>query len=149
MSEPLRFTVYGEAQGKGSMRAFMPKGSKYPVMTSTNKSLKGWESAVAAAARSRATGQLLCGPLSLKVTFYLSRPKSLPKKFIDHVRRPDLDKLIRGATDALTKVVWADDSQLVTITAHKKYVEQQAETPRAEFEIVDLVPGLFPSEIGF
>lgn len=37
------------------------------------------------------------------------------------ITRPDIDKLIRGVADALTGVIFSDDSQIVTIVADKVY----------------------------
>ena len=120
---PLRtitFRATGVPQPQGSMRAFTPKGWTRPILTSANPNLNDWRHVVAGAApggvcfeRSRA--------LRLTLHFDLPRPKSLPKKTVDHVKKPDLDKLVRACKDALTKVLWADDSQVVDIKATKGY----------------------------
>jgi Holliday junction resolvase RusA-like endonuclease len=128
----LTFTVFGVPQPKGSTRAFVPKGWTRPIITSANPKNKGWQQLVAEAA-SRALdgrGQLFEGPVALSVAFYLPRPKSLPKRITDHLKKPDLDKLTRCAGDALTKVLWRDDSQVVRIVATKAYAEANA-SPRA------------------
>ena len=66
----------------------------------------------------------------------VSPPKSLPKKQIFHIKRPDLDKLTRAALDAMTRVIWRDDSQVVRIEALKRYTgAQHGEQPRVEFYI--------------
>lgn len=132
---PICFVVYGLALPKGSAKAFIPKGWRRPIITSSTKGLKNWEGSIRAAAQLVANGTVLTGPVLLTVTFYLPRPKSLPKKVVHCIRRPDLDKLIRGATDALTGVLWKDDSQVIDIQAGKRYAIEDA-TPRAEFEIV-------------
>jgi Holliday junction resolvase RusA-like endonuclease len=131
----IEFVVYGDALPKGSAKAFIPKGWSRPVITSTTKGLKEWEAKIAAAAQIKCDGILLTGPVTLEVRFYLARPKSLPKRTTAHIKRPDLDKLIRGATDALTGVIWKDDSQVTLVTAGKTYVATAAEAPRAEFRI--------------
>lgn len=46
--------------------------------------------------------------------------------------RPDLDNCAKLATDALTGVAWADDDQIVSLTASKDYTEDQ---PRTEIRI--------------
>lgn len=132
----IKFVVYGDPLPKGSARAFVPKGWSRPIITSATKGLKQWESKIAAAAGSQANGTLLMGPLTLTIDFYLARPKSLPKKTAHHIKRPDLDKLIRGATDALTGVIWKDDAQVYTVTATKAYAATEDEAPRAEFTII-------------
>src|SRR6185369_17739711 len=42
----IQFVVLGIAQPKGSARAFMPKGARFPVVTSDNRNLKAWERSV-------------------------------------------------------------------------------------------------------
>jgi len=64
---------------------------------------------------------LLDGPVSLSVSFYLPRPKSLRAKTKPHVTKPDLDKLVRSVKDGLTQIVWHDDSQVVEVRAWKAY----------------------------
>ena len=135
---PISFVVYGAPLPKGSARAFIPAGWNRPVITTATKGLKDWEHRIASAAQTVASGTLLTGPLMLTVAFYLTRPKSLPKKVTQHAKRPDLDKLIRGATDALTGVLWKDDAQVMTITATKAYTSTDNDAPRAEFEIVEV-----------
>lgn len=134
----LAFNAIGEPQAKGSLRAFTPKGWNRPILTSTNKGLKAWEGTVQMAAQWVADGTVITGPVVVTIRFFLSRPASLPKKIREHVRRPDLDKLVRGSLDALNKVIWEDDSQVVQITATKRYVSRPEEAPRAEFEIHEI-----------
>ena len=133
----IRFTVYGVPQPKGSTKAFVPKGWTRAIVTSTTKGLKGWEQQIAAAANAVASGVLLEGPLNVTIDFRLPRPTSLPKRVRQHTRRPDLDKIVRGACDALTQVIWKDDSQIVVLSVTKKYCIG-AETPCALFQIVPL-----------
>ncbi len=127
----LVFTVYGVAQPKGSAKAFVPKGWKRPVVTSDNPRNKGWQHLVAAAASQALElggGEPVFfeGPVRLSVAFYLPRPKKyLTAKTagepIAHVTKPDLDKLVRSVKDALTKVIWTDDSQVTELEAAKHY----------------------------
>ncbi len=70
-------------------------------------------------------------PISLKVTFYLVRPKSCPKKRILPVTRPDIDNLEKLVLDACNKFLWADDSQITTMMSRKRYGE-----PRIELEVI-------------
>ena len=134
----LTFTVYGAPATKGSTRAFIPKGWTRPIITSATKGLKAWESKIAAAAGAQANGVLITEPVVMTLAFYLPRPKSLKKGIVAHTKRPDCDKLIRGATDALIGIVYKDDAQIVSILATKAYVKTQDEAPRAEFHIATL-----------
>jgi crossover junction endodeoxyribonuclease RusA len=123
----LQFTVYGVAQQMGSKRAFTPKGWSRPVITDSNRNLKSWQQLVSEAASHAIQQQpasergLLTGGVRLTVAFYLPRPKSLPRRMTAHVKAPDLDKFVRGLQDALTNVVFRDDSQVVDLVAMKRY----------------------------
>lgn len=132
----LRLIAYGVPQPQGSAKAFMPKGARYPVVTSDNPQLKGWRQLVAAEA-SRAlqgTGQLLDGPVQVCAVFYLPRPKALKAQARPHVTRPDVDKLARAIGDALTGVVWRDDAQVVQWQVSKVYAGV-GESPRADIVV--------------
>jgi Holliday junction resolvase RusA-like endonuclease len=131
----LAFTVYGVPIQKGSARAFMPKGAKYPVVTSdTRRGLKEWERSIRDAAQTHA-GVLLVDAVRVSVWFVLPRPVSLPKKVRYHTKKPDIDKLARAVLDALTGVLWKDDSQVVQLTAWKSYQIDATDTPSAVIAI--------------
>ena len=59
--------------------------------------------------------------MSLEIEFVFARPKSLPKRVEDHVKKPDLDNLIKAFKDAAKGILWHDDSQVVQMTARKAY----------------------------
>ena len=103
------------------MKAFMPRGGRFPVVTADNKKTKPWRQAIidACLASDFAMAE---GPVSLEVAFYLPRPKSAPKSVQQPAKKPDLDKLVRAVCDALTAAgVWRDDSQVVRLTATKTF----------------------------
>ena len=81
--------------------------------------------------------KLITEAISLDLIFYLPRPKSLPKKVMKHIKRPDLDNLIKLVKDALTGIFWKDDSQIIMIIAEKKYCPVN-ETPRTRVEIEEV-----------
>lgn len=121
----LELVVYGVAQAKGSIRAFMPKGFNRPVLTSTNRNLAQWEALVRQEAQKHAPQTFFDGPVRVVLNFYLPRPQSLPRKVTHHMKKPDLDKLTRGILDALTPVVWRDDAQVVDVRATKHYQDDR------------------------
>ena len=54
------------------------------------------------------------GPVRLWVRFVLSRPEGAKvKRRPLPIKRPDLDNFLKGFKDALRRVVWMDDSQVV------------------------------------
>lgn len=61
------------------------------------------------------------GAISLECEFTFTRPKSLPKKVVDHLKKPDLDNLVKGIKDAMKGIIWKDDSMVVSLTARKVY----------------------------
>jgi Holliday junction resolvase RusA-like endonuclease len=139
----VRFTVPGVAQTKGSTRAFIPKGWNRAIITNDNPKAKNWQQRIAEhAANALALQQLqpfADGGVVLDVWFYLPRPqKFLMKKWahvdVPHTTRPDGDKLLRLAKDALSKVIWRDDSQVIDAYVHKRYV-RAGELPRAEITV--------------
>lgn len=129
----LRFTVYGTPIPKGSMKAYIPKGWKRPVLTHDNAKTKPWQEAVTWSARETLRGaKPIAGPVRVTVTFFLPRPKSTPRKVAYPVKRPDLDKLLRLICDGLTRAgAYRDDSQVVSVTAGKAF----GDVPGAEITV--------------
>jgi len=119
VSRSVTFTVVGIAQPKGSTRAFV-RGTR-AIITSDNPKVKDWEHGIASTARLVARDGLFVGPVAVRVCFALLRPVSLPRRVVAHVRKPDLDKLVRSVGDALTGVLYRDDAQVVELHARKVY----------------------------
>ena len=71
----------------------------------------------------------LIGALSVSLTFYRPVQKSISQSEIERrlsnrskpVVKPDTDNYIKSTLDALNGVLWHDDSQIVKITAEKRY----------------------------
>lgn len=63
------------------------------------------------------------GPIRLTLTFASIKPKSKPKKVRYWTTRPDLDNYIKLVEDAMNKIFWVDDSQIVEIQATKIYAD--------------------------
>jgi Holliday junction resolvase RusA-like endonuclease len=127
------FRVHGTPAPQGSKRAFITNGRA--IVTDVNPTaLRTWREDVKHAALDAMNGrQPFDGPVEVKVTFYLPKPKSV-KRELPHVR-PDIDKTTRSLLDALTSAgVFGDDAQVTDLHARKRY----AEIPGAEV-IVRLV----------
>jgi len=141
----LKFSVVGVPVPQGSMRSFVVRrkrdGKNVAVTTSDNKKTKGWRQTIANVAalelnRAENKGLFFTGSVELVVSFYLPRPKALLTKtkaaqFFPHIKKPDIDKLVRATEDALTSVVWGDDAQVTDLIARKRYVGAN-EFPRVE-----------------
>lgn len=122
------FFVAGVPAPKGSTRAFYVKALGRAVVTAANKNTRPWEQAVRAEAKLAG-----CTPTSAPVTvaliFCLARPKGhsgkkglRPSAPAWPAKKPDIDKLVRAALDALTGEAWNDDAQVVELVASKRYV---------------------------
>jgi Holliday junction resolvase RusA-like endonuclease len=59
--------------------------------------------------------------LHVSVTFFCRRPKSLPTKVLFHTKKPDLDQFVKLVLDACNGILFHDDSQVVSLTAVKRY----------------------------
>lgn len=81
-----------------------------------------WKRTIVAQVLSQLGGQpeIHEGPLALEMHFHLTRPKTLPKKVTQHIKKPDCDNLLK-AVDALKGILFRDDSQIVRIEATKQY----------------------------
>jgi len=75
---------------------------------------------------------LMTGPIRMVVNFYFQRPKShfgagrnagklKPSAPAYHICKPDLDNLLKFLKDCLNNFVWKDDSQVLELTAMKRY----------------------------
>jgi crossover junction endodeoxyribonuclease RusA len=110
-----------------------PQGSKNPWGGEANKNTRPWRAAVTAEAAAAMNGrEPLSGPVQMKVEFSFPRPKSHygTGRNADAVkqgapfyvtRAPDVDKLARAVADALTGIVYRDDSQISHLNVWKVY----------------------------
>lgn len=121
--QAVKFTVLGKPQPQGSIRAFMIGGK--PRLTSANAKMKPWRQEVGMMAlRSRPTASIYAGrhvPVCLRLDFWLAPPQKMPKGRIAPTAKPDSDKLARSACDAMTGILWNDDSQVVELYVRKRY----------------------------
>lgn len=110
-----------------------PKGSWRHVgngrMVSMAKGEKSWRKALQAAAEAGMQAPLVRrgDVVFVEVEFIMPRPKAR-KHDIWHATSPDLDKLLRAFNDALTGVVFEDDSVVAKTLATKKYAEKHQAT---------------------
>lgn len=112
----IRFEVGGVPQVQGNHRV-----NRSGYTYDTNRNLAPWREQIAWAAAA-ARCPLLLGPVRLEVVFWLPVPKSAPKRRrLEPIKRPDCSKMLRAVEDALTGVAYKDDSQIVMVTAAKRY----------------------------
>ncbi|HEY0838857.1 MAG TPA: RusA family crossover junction endodeoxyribonuclease [Vulgatibacter sp.] len=136
------FHVPGLPQPKGSTRSFKHRTTGRIVTRADNaESLEPWQTAIGW--RAKAAGvRLSRGPVEIDCTFIFARPKghfgargllrpSAPER---HLVKPDADKLLRAVLDALTKIAYVDDAQVVSAWACKRYATE-GEAPGVAIEV--------------
>ncbi len=118
----IQFEVFSLPQTKGSVKSFIPKGARWPVVTNDNVKNKAWAALVALKAQSVKPPALWRGPVRLALVFWLPMPRTIPAERKGWpTTRPDLDKLTRSVKDALTGIIWRDDSQVCVSEQQKRY----------------------------
>jgi len=144
--------VYGAPAPQGSIKPVAPRRKdgtrgRTVLIHETGPKVKAWRAAVlAAVGRADKLERFAAGqPVEVIVIFRMTRPladyragghlaDSAPA---EHVKRPDLDKLLRGLLDALADAgVLADDSQVCAVSATKVWCG--AGTGGAEVWVNDL-----------
>jgi len=127
--------VHGRPRAAGSKSAFLNKKSGKIIVTAAGKYQKSWmESVKYAAIEAGYNGKMLLeGPVHLTIYFHCLRPKGHFKKSGGLTKsarkyptvKPDLTKLTRAVEDALTGLIWRDDSQVVIQDTRKLYAQPQ------------------------
>lgn len=111
----------------------LPQGSKTAVLTPQGRlnllegkrgrraAFDAWRQLVKVLARRNVRREPCLGVVDVVLDFTFVRPKT--SKRLAPTVRPDLDKLARAVLDALTGVVFEDDSQVCRLDAVKDYGE--------------------------
>lgn len=132
----LKIFIAGEAvaQSRPRGRVVAAKGRAPFVQFYEEKKSAEWQEQVAVRCREQvaeipvdgtdeftlpASGRVL-----MTVRFNMVRPKSYPKTVIHHVRKPDIDNLVKALLDGLVKGRIIEDDNLVTdLMIQKRYIE--------------------------
>lgn len=126
----IRCFVEGDPRPAGSKRAFPDRsGRRKHVVVDACKGSRRWKHIVASTVILHHGRPLLDGPLELRLVFGMKRPRShfrsngeLRDNAPEYpIGRPDVLKLSRSVEDALTGVLWHDDSQIVIEHLEKTY----------------------------
>ncbi len=128
----MNLTVFGEPIPKGSTRAFVVNG--VAVTTNANPKTKDWERLIKGELQVARPGDIITGPVDVTLQFYMTRGKSVKRPY--PITKPDIDKLCRAAIDAMTGIVFKDDSQVIGLQAIKRYADGQGDFGRARVEII-------------
>ena len=129
----LTFSVAGRPAPKGSLRAVVLRSRRGPLRTQLlhdNPRTKTWQTllrdeAAYALARAGLSPVLLPRPAAVRIVaaFVVPCPQKLQRRADARPtsKKDDLDKLTRTLFDALTGVVYDDDSQVVEVHVSKRY----------------------------
>ena len=120
--QTMRFEVVGEVIGKGRPR-FTRSGRTY-----TPKKTLNYERAIKRAYLNKYT-YLSKKSIRIKICAYLEVAKSHSKvkkqKMLDNelqcTKKPDIDNIVKVVLDALNKVAYQDDTQVVELVAIKRW----------------------------
>jgi len=135
MTAPFELVLAGDPVGKGRPRFSKATGHVYTPEKSAR-----FEERLAWAAQSVWQGKpLMDGQIIMFINAYFSIPVSKPKDWklramagiVRPVKKPDIDNIVKGVADALNKVVYVDDTQIVMVKAAKFYSDK----PRIEIKI--------------
>ena len=125
----IMFTVYGEPVAKGRPR-FSTRG-KFPVAYTPEKT-KTYESEVGIMAKAAmGASEPFKGALEAFIYVTFPVPASYSKKRTEaclnetekHIKKPDLDNVVKAICDGMDKIVFLSDSQITSIHATKVYGE--------------------------
>lgn len=127
ITKSIQLFIPGNPVPQGRPRAYVR--GKHASVYEDAKS-KDWKHVIAVHARAWLLGndikegdwKLIDTAIKLEITFKLLRPKSVSaKKRPEPITRPDLDNLVKAVKDALSGVLWRDDSQVIELEAKKIY----------------------------
>jgi Holliday junction resolvase RusA-like endonuclease len=122
---------------KRAQRRRMPNGT---TVTFTDRNVEAYHAIVRLAAEDTMNGSPpLDGPIDMAVTTIFAPPRSWSEKrkrlacagAIGKTTKPDIENSIKGCMDALKSMAYRDDSQIVRITATKRYGDR----PRLEITL--------------
>jgi len=134
------FKIDGNPQGKGRPRFARMGGF---VKTYTDAKTKSYEEHVALCAkRAMGASEPLKTPLEAFIYISMPVPTSYSKKrkeaclnnFEKPTKKPDIDNVCKGIFDAMNKIVYVDDTQIIALHATKVYGEPYVEVLIKEAE---------------
>lgn len=118
----IKFKIIGNPVPKGRPRFY--KAGNF-VHSYTPKKTRQWEQFVKFQAIHYRPKELWTGAIVMDLVFWLPRPKSLPKKVINHIKKPDIENLAKSVMDALEGIIYKRDSQIICLVCDKIYSETE------------------------
>jgi len=136
------FVIPGDPQGKG--RARVGKINGHARMFTPQKTV-AYEGLVAMAAQSAMAGAgPFLGPLAVEIEAVHTIPASWSKKRREGAlagrerptTKPDIDNIAKAVADGGNGIAWADDKQIVALSASKLYGLR----PEVRVRVAEIVP---------
>ena len=138
----VKFIVPGAPKGKARARTVRGRGGNSFSYTPEQTVL--YENLIKCCSRQEANSMIFNDGQPLKVTIIAYYPivKSTSKKkkqqMLDDLmfptKKPDIDNIAKSILDALNKLAYRDDTQVVTLHMEKHYADE----PRVEVEIEEI-----------
>lgn len=126
----IRFVIPGEPQGKGRPK-FSRQGNF--VKTYTPAKTENYEAHIKACFMASGAGMIPQGvEIGMEITAFYSIPKSTSRKraalmregLIRPAKKPDFDNVAKVICDALNKIAYYDDAQIVEAAFAKFYADE-------------------------
>lgn len=128
--------VFGSPAPAGALRIGRTKEGRSFLAHRSSKALSEWQRAIRAEVGPVAPAEVYRGAVELRARFFVQRPTGhfgtrglrpsapvFPTKRATAGKGGDFDKLVRAVSDALTGILFADDSQVVDATVSKRYAD--------------------------
>jgi len=142
----INFTVYGDPKPQPRPR-FRRMGKFVSTYDPASDDKKNFHQI----ANHYAPEEPISTPLRVEVNFFLKRPKghygtgkNVGKLKVSspvyHIKKPDVDNLVKFVLDSLNKLYWTDDAIIIILVVGKFYAENEKAT-RTEVRITK-----YPSE---
>lgn len=113
----IEFIIRGDPVGKARHRKSKSGGYYTPEKTAS------YERLVGQTAQAEMVGQApALGPLLVEITAFFKLPKRTPKKRQfngPHVKKPDIDNVVKAIFDGMQNIVMADDKQICSLSVAK------------------------------
>ena len=100
-----------------------PRFSRKSGSVYTPKKTGAFEYMIAIEARKQLVTPMM-GALKVKIVFSFIRAKSNKQKH--HIIKPDIDNLVKSTLDALNKIAFKDDCQVVSMQVEKNYADKES-----------------------
>lgn len=114
--------VAGDPKTKGSWIPVKTKSGKIKFRPAGKGTAKWCKDAERALGEQWEHGELE-GPVKTRFLFLLPRKKTVKRKFPISKFDGDVDKLVRALLDAMTGIVYKDDSQVCDSSEQKRYAD--------------------------